>query len=389
MLRLENGEFLYGRVIIGEHSGGDRSGWQHHTTDAKALLQKKKLILLVEVDASQPVARDFQVVPSVAFEGLRHDYMRLCRGEEGGLHIVYDGRGMGKSRALQGVARAKSRICEPRRFLIINILDSGLTCDELYQLIQKNLGVANLGLDPDEVAEVVRYALIGPVKPDGTSDPLPRTSNKCRMRVTSESLSVAKKHDFPIFVVDEFNPIDFDDIDWPDGTDYTRAQTREKMGRVFQFFSSLAGQTYCRNGFVAFIGTRSKAVARALLKINEGTKAALSPCTKIPGRDMTFDAWRGFDWTDGQKIRLLKMLYEKEFKEAVRKISDDENEIERVWMNSVSLCIREREIRLMCLDMAEQLKAKQDESLVLLQSQTNDTAVPPSSCCGDGDCVIL
>lgn len=120
-----------------------------------------------------------------------------------------------------------------------------------------------------------------------------------------------EKHDFPIFVLDEFNPIDFDDSDWPDGTDYTRAETKAKMGEVFQFFSSLARLAYCRNGFVAFIGTRSKAVARGLLNINEGTKAALSPCTKIPGRGQGFDAWRGFDWTEENKTRLLNMLYEK------------------------------------------------------------------------------
>ena len=359
------------------------------TTDAVAMTQKNALMRLVREDASRPKAANFQVVSSVAYEGLRHDYMRLCRGDMGGLQIVYDGRGMGKSRALQGVARAKSSICEPSRFLVINILDSGLTCNELYELIQMNLGVANMGLSPNQVAEVVRYGLIGPVKADGTSDPLPRTSNKCRISMDSIVPSAKKNHDFPIFVLDEFNPIDFDDNDWPDGTDYTRAETKAKMGEVFQFFSSLAGLAYLSNGFVALIGTRSKAVARGLLKINEGTKAALSPCTKLPGRGQGFDAWRGFDWTKENKTRLLKMLYEKEFKEAVGKGTDDQNEIDRVWMNSVAFCMSEPDIRLMCMAMSEQVNAKEDESLVVVQNQTNDTYAQQNACCGGVDCAIL
>jgi hypothetical protein len=62
----------------------------------------------------------------------------------------------------------------------------------------------------------------------------------------------------------------------------------------------LAGRAYTKNGFVVFLGTRNSAVARALLKINFGAKAALTPCTKSKQRnqnDRGFEDWRGFDWT--------------------------------------------------------------------------------------------
>jgi hypothetical protein len=95
------------------------------TKEMLILQQKRILINHVEKNANRPLA-DFQVVSSVAFEGLRSDYLKLCGGHEGGLAIVYDKHGMGKSRALQGVARAKS-VQQPHRFLVINSFDSAKT----------------------------------------------------------------------------------------------------------------------------------------------------------------------------------------------------------------------------------------------------------------------
>jgi hypothetical protein len=197
----------------------------------------------VQKNANRPVV-DYNVVSSVAFEGLRSDYLKLCGGHEGGLAIVYDKHGMGKSCALQGVARAKS-LQQPHRFLVIHILQSTNTCAELYECIQTQLGVANLGLSPDEVAEVVRYGLLGPMKPYGSLAKLLPTVNGRRMTIESTLSSVEKNINFPILVIDEFNPMDFTDADWPDGTDFNLLQlaAADKMGDALKFCSQLIGWT--------------------------------------------------------------------------------------------------------------------------------------------------
>lgn len=80
----------------------------------------------MEKDANRPPVDDHKIVSSVALEGLRRDYRLMCTGYYGGLHIVYDKQGTGKSSALQAVAD---------RFLVINITGDR-TCQELYKAIK-------------------------------------------------------------------------------------------------------------------------------------------------------------------------------------------------------------------------------------------------------------
>lgn len=49
----------------------------------------------------------------------------------------------------------------------------------------------------------------------------------------------------------------------------------------------------------------------------------------------------------------------------------------------------EPDIRLMCMAMSEQVYAKENESLVVVQNQTNDTDAQQYAYCGGVDCVIL
>jgi hypothetical protein len=350
-------------------------------TQIVAHQQKRSLMQFVQKQANRPFM-EYSVAPSVAFEGLRRDYLTLCNGDTGGLQIVYDKQGMGKSCALQGVARAKS-LQQPHRFLVINISISTKTCDELYKYIQAQLGVANLGLEPCEVAEVVRYGLLGPANQDGSQANLPATAKSCRLSIDSPVVSTKKKNNFPIIVIDEFNPMDFDDQDWPDGTDFTLQQlaAADKMGEIFRFFSELTGMAYALDGFVVFLGTRSKAVARALLKINDGTKAELAPCTKRSRHGRRFEDWRGFDWTDDGKQLLLTNLYENDYKEALR-AQDlfDENKIETKWLYVVSDCMRQpHSIRVMCSQMKVELEAEKNRGGVLVQSRTEES-VGAESC---------
>jgi hypothetical protein len=344
-----------------------------------ALKQKKSLVQYVQNDANRPV-KEYSIAPSVAFEGLRRDYLLLCSGDGGGLQIVYDRLGMGKTCALQGVARAKS-VQQPHRFLVINILSSTMTCKELYNYIQAQLGVANLGLLPHDVAEVVRYGLLGPANPDGSQAKLRSTANKCRLSIDSPVRSIKKKNNFPILVIDEFNPRDFTDEDWPDGTDLTLGEVAEKMGEAFEFFSALAGLAYAKDGFVVFLGTRSQAVARALLKINCGTKAALAPCTRKKVLTRRFEDWQGFNWTAEGKKRLLTSKYENDYKKALRAQSLSENEIGKKWVYVVTECMRQPDIRGMCDAMKVELDAENDQGGVLLQSRTEESV--GAECCFD------
>jgi hypothetical protein len=184
---------------------------------------------VVQKEANRPCI-EIQVESTVAMEGLRRDYLRICSGDVGGLVIVYDKKGMGKSSALQGVARAKS-VQQPHRFLVINIQTSTMSCAELYERIQRSLGVDNLGLKPYEVAEVAWYGLVGPTEPHSKTK-LPATGNSCRLTVNSAVPAREKKIDFPILVIDEFNPTDFDDKHWPDNTDFSLEDLTkdDKMG---------------------------------------------------------------------------------------------------------------------------------------------------------------
>jgi hypothetical protein len=359
-----------------------------HVTNSKALsgavsnltnkevvqLKKTNLMRVVQKDANRPHI-EIQVESTVAMEGLREDYLSMCSDSMGGLLIVYDKKGMGKSHALQGVARAKSAQ-QPHRFLVINMQSSTMSCAKLYERIQIALGVQNLGLEPFEVAQVAQYGLLGPAEPH-LKTKLPATDNSCRLSVNSLVPASKKPIDFPILVIDEFNPTDFDDKHWPDdGTDYSLQDLikDDKMGESLKFFSELTGLAYLQSGFVVFVGTKSKAVTRALLKINGGTKAALAPSTKLLRSGRLFDAWQGFQWTHACKESLLVKKYKQRFQKALRENGkSEENAIQEQWNSAVvRACMQEPDIRAVCNTMKEELRGLEVDNDLLLQSRTQD-----------------
>jgi hypothetical protein len=248
-----------------------------------------------------------------------------------------------------------------------------MTCAELYERIQLGLGVANMGLTPHQVAEVARYGLLGPWN---SKTNLPATNNSCRLTVNLAVTPARKKKiDFPILVIDEFNPTDFDDTHWPDNTEFTLYDLTQdnKMGESLKFFSELAGLAYLQNGFVVFVGTKSKAVTRALLAINCGTKAALAPSTKLPRSGPSFEDWRGFQWTDDCKESLLAKLYQRRFQEALRENGNsNENTIQERWEAAAHSCMQQPDIRFMCNMMLEEVEDVEYGKNLLLQSRTQD-----------------
>lgn len=280
---------------------------------AQALSQKKtRLYGMGSRMANLPPRRNEykQVVPSVAYRGLQKDYNVMCKGFAGGLLIVYDGEGKGKSFALQGVSRFKSCL-QPHRFLVINQKGSA-TCQQLFQKRKDRvLGTDHFDLSPAEVAEVIQYGLCGPTgdKSYPGIEKLPPTDNSCRLAAFGDTTirTSSKTTNFPILVIDEFNPTDFD---WEE--DYSLKEIEQKIGDAFRFFNALTGQAHSEDGFVVFLGTKSEAFARAIHKINGGTKAVLAGSTTIhPAIDRPFSDWRGISWSAGDKEEVVGAVFRK------------------------------------------------------------------------------
>lgn len=330
----------------------------------EVLLQHQKNLLdWVTRDANRPVKKYQKVLASVAYEGLRRDYMRFCASTEGGLAIVYDEEGTGKSYALQAVARAQSAV-QPRRFLCINIKGTN-SCQRLYETIKlRVLGdVQDFEFTPEEVAEVIKYGLCGP--PGCVISSLNATRNKCRLEIDAVVGAREKLNEFPILVIDEFNPHDFT---WE--KDYTAGELFEELGDAFRFFNALTGEAHASDGFVAFVGTKSEAFARALHKINGGTKSALARSTTIePSDSRPFSDWRGILWNTSDKEMVVRGKYEEKLKQAFRRQGLSEENVNIQVMNCIHSASSLRNIRFCCEKMAEYVEAEEENAAAKIQSR--------------------
>ena len=368
--------------VVGDSAG--KAAVKAVTKRARAVqlqLCGETLMGWVHTDAVRPPMDYRRVVCSVASEGLRHNYDTICVGYQGSLQIVYDGAGTGKSSALQIVARAKSAM-QPGRFLVIN-LPVPQSSRLLYEEIKKQVlgSVQDFDFTPEEIAGVVKHGLCGPI--GQATESLPPTRNKCRLSIDGHCHYFEKTINFPILVIDEFNPTDFE---WSE--DYSLKDIEDKMGDAFRFFKMLTGLAYTSDGFVAFVGTRVEAFARALHKINGGTKAQLARCTTIPGTrhdkygNFPFSAWRGFEWTPEDKAKVVRSLFGKPYKDALKRQGTPEEEAEtQKEMIILNLCSRDDTIRSLCHDMQEAVKAKNGESGMLVLRNSTQLS-PTGGCCG-------
>lgn len=359
---------------------------------------KAQLTNWVKTAANRPLVNYDCVVDSVAFQGLQSDYLSLCAGYQGGLLIVYDHMGTGKSFALQAVARAKSRV-QPDRFLVINIQGSR-SCQDLYEFIKLQvLGkVQDFEFSSDEVAEVIYHGLCG--DPIDAKKKLPKTRNSCRLRIDATVHAIEKNENFPILVIDEFNPLDFTEDDWQEGKDYSLRQLDEKMGDAFKFFNALVGLAHQANGFAVLVGTKNEAVARALHKINGGTKAMLARCTTgprtpSPDGNFPFDDWRGFQWSNDDKAKVVRALFQRKYKSVLLDEGRTDDEAEIATEDTIRrLCSTHQSIRMCCIDMQDAVTRKQCDATTLMASRTQSPT--SEGCCSDfkeqvenANCVII
>lgn len=359
---------------------------------AQALAHKKKRLYgMVANEANLPPRRKeyARVVPSVAYRGLQRDYNVMCKGFTGGLLIVYDQEGKGKSFAMQGVARFKSDL-QPHRFLVINQKGSA-SCQQLYQNIKDRvLGTVHFDFPPTEVAEVIQYGLCGPTAGDESYmgiEKLPPTDNMCRLAASGNTTirPSEKTTNFPILVIDEFNPSDFA---WE--KDYSLHELEQKMGDAFKFFNALTGQAHSDDGFVVFLGTKSEAFARAIHKINGGTKAALArSTTNDPAVDRPFSDWRGIQWSAEDKAEVVCVLFEEKMKRFLRKQRLTEVEVETRATDLIrEICAHDHwHIRRCCEEMQKKLEEVDEETAVIVRMGTKDGSPERDAwwkrfCCG-------
>ena len=139
------------------------------------------------------------------------------------------------------------------------------------------------------------------------------------------------------------------------------------MGASLKFFGELTDLAYQKDGFVIFVSTRSKAVTKALLKINGGDKAALARSTKRANAGNLFPAWQGFGWSDKDKENLLEKIYKRAYQE----------------LAAVQECIGERTIRDMCDAMDLKKGSLEVWQQVLMTSGTVDNDDLAGGCCAD------
>lgn len=366
------GDELGGRVI---------NAVERRASPAWLKMKKNRLAEIVRREANRPVSAIEHIVSSAPYEGLRKDYIRMCTGTTGGLVVVYDKPGTGKSYALQAVARAKSSI-QPGRFLVINI-SGAATCQQLYETIkQRVLGdVQDFDISPEQLAQVIRDGLCGPkvtARTSGSKISLPKTQNACRIDIDSQYQTMPKRNDFPILVIDEFAPTDFA---WD--KEYTMQELFDGLGEAFEFFVHLTGVAYQEDGFVAFVGTKSEAFARAIHEINGGSKAALAVSTTIKNRQMvngcfSFDDWRGLPWSTDAKIKVVRAVHERDFKQALRGQGLSESDIElSVLQIFTNLCSHDdRNIRqIMDIHVPDALAAENEKWRATLQARSQFSPV--------------
>jgi hypothetical protein len=352
---------------------------------------KEQLKHWVSKEANRPPKIFERVVDSVAFRGLLNDYSVMCQGYQGGLMIVYDRSGSGKSFALQAVARTKSTR-QADRFLVINIQGSR-SCQDLYDFIKAQvLGkVEDITFSAVDVADVIHYGLCGSSAVQQEGEKLPKTSNNCRIQVEATTKAISKQNNWPILVIDEFNPTDFTEEDWPAGKDFSMRQLEEKLGDAFSFFNYLAGLAYSGNGFCVLVGTNNEAFARALHKINGGTKAALANCTvprRTPGTGAAhgtypFEDWKGFQWSSAEKGRVVQALHGDAYKNALLSQGKTDDNAATATIDFVNrLCSDDHKTVWMCCnDMELAINGEKEDATALLACRTQ---TPTSDGCFAG-----
>ena len=157
------------------------------------------------------------------------------------------------------------------------------------------------------------------------------------------------------------------------------------------------------SGVVVFLGTKSQAVARALHKINGGTKACLAPCTTgkrtfLPDGSRPFDDWRGFQWSSDAKKRVLEAKHKQVYVDLLERLGKTRDDALLIFQQELdSICNQNKNIRSCNDEMLESMHSLEKRCAIITQSATKDSNSDDTcvAACGDHikeltqDCCVL
>lgn len=124
-------------------------------------------------------------------------------------------------------------------------------------------------------------------------------------------------------------------------------------------------------------------------------RCTTGPRTPSPDGNYLFDDWRGFQWSNDDKAKVVRALFQRDYKKALLDEGKPDDEAEIATEDTIRrLCSTDRSIRMCCLDMKEALRGEQRDAAALLACRTQ---TPTSEgCCIDineqvegAGCVII
>jgi hypothetical protein len=250
------------------------------------------------------------ILASVAVESLYEDYVRLSTpGVGGGLLVVLDRFGSGKSFAAHAVARATTGI-GPERYLVLTprSTDSGDT----WAADVKSLAGASGSLGSTKFVDVLVDVMTDSEIQTGPDSGLTIKDFKPKYSQAKRSLELNDRRG--VVVMEDCNPTSLavDDTDASSGNLHADSLL---MGEAYGLLSAVAISFY-GECIIAIVTTKYPRVARALhFLINGGSKCKIASSLTTVGNGYnpdTFDFgthFRGFLWSTENRLDLFKQKF--------------------------------------------------------------------------------
>jgi len=256
----------------------------------------------------------YKACNSVAVEELHECYFKRCRFQEsdgrtqnwGGISVVYERKGMGKTLATLSLLTMKHGRA-PKRGIYFGGATVYRSGDAYYQsLLNDGLGNEKLALDPSIFSPRTLAKIILDAVPVSLSDLNPSPSGfveipgvrdyfKTQFRVPGGS---------PVIVFEDVN-IHLVEPDPQLPAEAQKHQLQMQMGNACDFFDELMNRGYER-GNIIFVTTSSLLVAKFFQSLNDGSKSKMFKELK----DTENYTCQRFGWTPEKRLELLKLWNE-------------------------------------------------------------------------------
>ena len=312
-----------------------RSGRNAPAKLGRTVPKKELRLSLTNYVRNKPIRGDSDVIPagnhldliaSKPMEGLYQDY--IDRGlHHGGVLVVQEAYGEGKSYAVHAVARARTAE-SPKCFLVVcQGKSQQQTGDEWYATVAEKLG-AKADTDPASLAASIYHVMShkgGEIE----------TDDKHRIDVPGLEISPVLKNRSGLLVLEDLDPdegsFELSDAEASKASDPSKKHrlVTKKLGKAGEFIDSLAYH-FNDSTLVAIVTTKNKDVALALHHgINDGkcgfARSLLSASGNSKGaKALLDDEYIGFGWNEESKFEFLSQLFgDKIDKETLREFAAD------------------------------------------------------------------